>query len=399
MCLEKNPTSIGGKFYLILVTAKFCRLKHTGDNNIIILSEARSHTHTNANTHWEMSSLWPIVCELMFRRRQNGLLGVETPSFNSFLSSHAMCERKKACACVCLCLCALAQKGVQVLKLWTRSISWRSALSLPPRLIQSIFHAFISSSAFFITSYFQLHHLVSRSCSQLFLLLLSLFPILSSALLSCLPWTHHGLTFSSKAQFPLPLQMWIIFSWNFFLSVAAPLSGDIRQHHSQLLSFHLCAFQTPTSSTQFNSAWFIECLLQSQLSSGALPVLTWTSTQQVLWSRPCLRTAPPSLLHRSCWTYVQSEVRFVLLSPVLCFWGIYFSLLKLELVKHFCFCRQFMKHSLHSTLFFFFFVLLLCPDQNQSCLGENKWNKTHAEKACGSSSFATLLWIHFSCMY
>lgn len=174
-----------------------------------------------------MSSLWPIVCELMFRRRQNGLLGVETPSFNSFLSSHAMCERKKACACVCLCLCVLAQKSVQVLKLWTRSISWKSALLSPPHpptpcLIQSIFHAFISSSAFFITSYFQLHHLVSRSCSQLFLILLSLFPILSSALLSCLPWTHHGLTFPSKTQFPLPLQMWIIFSWNFFLSVAVP---------------------------------------------------------------------------------------------------------------------------------------------------------------------------------
>lgn len=62
----------------------------------------------------------------------------------------------------------------------------------------------------------------------------------------------------------------------------------------------------------------------------------------------------------------------------------------------FLFCCQFIKHSLHST---FFFCASIVPGPKKSCLWENKWNKAHAEKACGSSSFATLLWIHFSCMY
>lgn len=66
------------------------------DNNTIILSEA--HTHTRKRKH-------------MFPIRQSGLLRVETPSLHSFLSSHVMCERKKACAHVCLCMCDGTEEG------------------------------------------------------------------------------------------------------------------------------------------------------------------------------------------------------------------------------------------------------------------------------------------------
>lgn len=315
-----------------------------------------------------MSSPWPIVCELMFRRRQNGLLGVETPSFNSFLSSHAMCERKKACACVCLCLCVLAQKSVQVLKLWTRSISWKSALlspTPPPHPLSNPVHL---PRLYFLICFF--HYFLFPTSSSCQSVLLSVvphpslsfsIPVISVAFLSSVdPSRSHLSVQNPVSTSPSDVDHLFMELFSFCrCSSICPLSGDIQQHHSQLLSFHLCAFQTP--STQFNSAWFIKCLLQSQLSSGALPVLTWTSTRQVLWFRPCLRTAPPSLLHRSCWTYISEWSQVCVFESCFVFLRDLFFTAETGARQTFLFLSSVYETFIAFNLFFFFFCASIGP--------------------------------------
>lgn len=123
-----------------------------------------------------MSSLWPAVCELMLRIRQNGLLGVETPSLNTSLSSHVMCERKLACACVFMLVCVGTEECASV-----QAVDQIHQLEISSAFLSSVFFSVSNPAQLpclnfllcfsLITFYFSLHHFVTQSCSQLFLII------------------------------------------------------------------------------------------------------------------------------------------------------------------------------------------------------------------------------------
>lgn len=165
-----------------------------------------------------------------------------------------------------------------MLKLWTRSISWKSAehfcssvffpLSNPVHLpclhfLIRFFHYFLfltSSSCHSVSPSVIPHPSLSFSNHTTPVSLCSLsLPLLSSVLLIYPPWTHLGL------QLPFTLQMLIIFLLNIFLPVSVPqfvffkvIFNSISVEVSVFpfifaLQQTLCAFQTTTTSIQFNS--------------------------------------------------------------------------------------------------------------------------------------------------
>lgn len=164
-------------------------------------------------------------------------------------------ERKPVHVCVCVCVCW--HRRVQ--KLWTRSISWKSAL-LSPHPLSNPVHL---PRLYFLIRFF--HYFLFPTSSSCQSVLLSVVPhpslsfsnpVISVAFLSSVdPSRSHLSVQNPVSTSPSDVDHLFMELFSFCrCSSICPLSGDIQQHHSQLLSFHLCASQTPTSSTQFNSA-------------------------------------------------------------------------------------------------------------------------------------------------